>query len=126
MLTPITNDKELDRALDRADELMNKRRLSKKQTNELKALSVLIEAYEDENHPMPKLDPIAAILSAMKEFDLRATDLVELGIFRRKERASEKLNYQYRLTLDEIRAAHEKLHIPLEVLVKDYPLKKTG
>ena len=43
-----------------------------------------------------------------------------------QERASEKLNYQYRLTLDEIRAAHEKLHIPLEVLVKDYPLKKTG
>ncbi len=122
---PITTEKQLDAALSWIDDLMEKDErgggLTKAETALLDALATLVEAYEDKVRPLDRgLDPVRVILQVMKERQLRAADLVRMGVFSSPERASDKLKYKRRLTLDNIRAVHEHLHVPLEVLIAEY------
>ena len=68
-LKPIRNDRELDRALERIDELWGAKPGTPR-GDELDVLMVLVEKYEDEHFPIPPSDPIEAISFLMEQNDL--------------------------------------------------------
>ena len=88
-------------------------------TNEaerLDLLSLLIEKYEGENFPIDLPDPIGAIKFRMNEQRLRQKDLVPF--IGSKSKVSEVLSGKRSLTVPMIRALHEGLGIPAEVLLQ--------
>ena len=87
-------------------------------------LATLVDAYEREHHPVPPPDPIEAIRFRMEQSGLDPKDLNTILEDKSRARASEILGRKRRLNLKMIRRLHAKLSIPLEVLVRDYKLKK--
>ena len=76
---------------------------------------LLVKAYEDEHHPIPVPDPIAAIQLKMVEHGLKPKDLV--GHIGSKSYVSTILNRRKPLTLAIARFIHHQLHIPVSVLL---------
>ena len=85
---------------------------------ELEILAILIEKYEDEHYPIEAPDPIAAIKFIMEQLGYKQKDLETIIGY--KGRVTEILSKKRKLTLEMIRKLHEKLNIPLELLVKAY------
>jgi len=83
----------------------------------LELLAKLVEDYEKERFKFRKPDPVEAILFRMEERGLRQTDIAE--IVGGKNRASEVLSRKRPLTLAMVRALHEKLGIPSELLIRE-------
>ncbi|MGQ0511919.1 MAG: helix-turn-helix domain-containing protein [Betaproteobacteria bacterium] len=83
----------------------------------LELLARLIDDYEKARFRFGKPDPIDAILFRMEEQGLRQADIAE--IVGGKNRASEILARKRPLTLPMIRALHEKLGIPGELLIRE-------
>ncbi len=87
----------------------------------LEVLSVLVEAYEEEHHPIPPPDPIEAIKFRMDQMGLTRRDLEPyLGS---RARVSEVLNRKRPLSVEMIRRLNTGLGIPAEILIRLY---KTG
>src|SRR5229473_2313649 len=82
----------------------------------LELLAKLVEDYEKEHFKFRKPDPVEAIIFRMEQQGLRQTDLA--AIIGGKNRASEVLSRKRPLTLAMIRALHEKLGIPSELLIR--------
>ena len=116
-ITPIRNEKDYQKALDRLEVIFDAKKGSE-QGDELEILSILIDQYENENFLIGMPDPIEAIKFRMEQMGLKQKDLAELMGF--KSRVSEILNKKRKLTLDMIRKLHTELHIPTEVLVQEY------
>jgi HTH-type transcriptional regulator/antitoxin HigA len=90
--------------------------------DKLDVLATLVDAYESEQFPMDVTDPIDAVLFRMEQAGLERKDLEPF--FKTRARTSEVLSRKRRLTLPMIRSLHEKLSIPLEVLVMDSRLQR--
>lgn len=80
-------------------------------------LTKLVEDYEKEHFKFDKPDPVEAILFRMEQQGLRQADIAP--IVGGKNRASEVLARKRPLTLAMIRALHEKLRIPSELLIQE-------
>ena len=114
-LKPIRSDLELERALERIDELWGAKPGTAK-GDELDVLMLLVEKYEDERFPIPPSDPIEAIKFLMEQNELSRTDLEPyIGA---RGRVSEVLNGRRNLTLPMIKRLHEGLKIPYESLIR--------
>ncbi len=113
-LKPIKNDRELNRALKRIEELWG----AKPDTprgDELDVLMLFVEKYEDEHYAIPASDPIEAIKFLMEQKNLSRKDLEPyIGT---SGRVSEVLSRKRRLTLAMIKKLHEGLKIPYESLI---------
>ena len=83
----------------------------------LELLAKLIDDYEKQRLPFRKPDPIEAILFRMEEQGLRQADIA--AIVGGKNRASEILLRKRPLTISMVRALHEKLGIPSELLIRE-------
>lgn len=83
----------------------------------LELLAKLAEDYEKARFIFDKPDAVDAILFRMEEKGLKQKDIAEL--LGGKNRASEVLSRKRPLTLQMIRALHDGLHIPLEILVRE-------
>ena len=83
----------------------------------LELLAKLVEDYEKEHFKFRKPDPVEAILFRMEQQGLRQTDLA--AIVGGKNRASEILSRKRPHTLAMIRALHEQLGIPSELLIQE-------
>ncbi|HEX2478145.1 MAG TPA: transcriptional regulator [Geminicoccaceae bacterium] len=94
----------------------------------LELLAKLIDDYERERFRFRKPDPIEAILFRMEEQGLRQADIA--AIVGGKNRASEILSRKRPLTLSMVRALHEKLGIPSELLIREpaaeYRVRRPG
>ena len=94
----------------------------------LELLAKLIDDYEKERFKFRKPDPIEAILFRMEEQGLRQADIA--AIVGGKNRASEILSRRRPLTLSMVRALHEKLGIPSELLIREpvaeYRVRRRG
>jgi HTH-type transcriptional regulator/antitoxin HigA len=86
--------------------------------DELELLSLLIDKYEKEKHPISLPDPIEAIKFRMEQMGYTQKDLA--AIIGLKSRASEILNKKRPLTLEMIRNIHDKFNIPTQVLIQSY------
>jgi HTH-type transcriptional regulator/antitoxin HigA len=113
-LKPIKNDRELNRALKRIDELWGSKSGTPK-GDELDVLMLLVEKYEDEQYAIPVSDPIEAIKFLMEQNSLSRKDLEPyIGA---SGRVSEVLNRKRDLTLVMIKKLHKGLNIPYDCLI---------
>jgi HTH-type transcriptional regulator/antitoxin HigA len=86
------------------------------ESDQLDILATLIEKYEAQNFPMDSPDPVDAILFRMAQQGLTRKDLEPmLGT---RNRVSEVLNRRRGLSIEMIRAVHDGLRIPAEILIK--------
>lgn len=119
-IKPLKTEQDYDDALARIDQLMDSE-LGSPEGDELDVLSVLVEKYEDINHPIEAPNPIEAIRVKMEQFGLKDKDLVEyIG---RSGRVSEVMSYKRKLTLTMIRNLEKGLNISAKSLIEDYELR---
>ncbi len=113
-LKPVKNNRELNRALKRIEELWGAKP-NTSSGDELDVLMLLVEKYEDEHYAIPASDPIEAIKFLMEQKNLSRKDLEPyIGT---SGRVSEVLNRKRKLTLAMIKKLHEGLNIPYECLI---------
>ena len=86
------------------------------ESDQLDILATLIEKYEEGHFPMDLPDPVDAILFRMDQQGLSRKAMEPmLGT---RNRVSEVLNRRRGMSIEMIRALHDRLHIPAEVLIK--------
>ncbi|MBL4614277.1 MAG: transcriptional regulator [Magnetovibrio sp.] len=120
-MKPIKTEADHILALQRIDELMGAE-LDTPEGDELDILATLVEVYENKHMPIDPPDPIEAILFRMDQEGMERKDLEPmLGA---RSRVSEVLTRKRGLSLSMIRSLNENLHIPAEVLIREYQLNK--
>ena len=118
-IKPIRNDQDYEATLDRI-ELLMEAILGTPEFDELDVLTTLVEAYEEKHYKIALPNPISAIKFRMEQLELKQMDLIPyLGS---KSKVSEVLSGKRALSKQMIRALHEGLNIPLEVLIQPYSL----
>lgn len=113
----IRTEQDYDQALIRLEEIFHAE-VDSQEGEEAEILSILIEKYEDQHHPIGMPDPIEAIKFRMEQMGMKQKDLAEIVGF--KSRVSDILNRRRKLTLNMIRRLSDQLQIPTEVLIQDY------
>lgn len=116
----IKTEKAYKMAINRLESIANAP-IGTPEAEEADELATLIEAYEEQYFPIGLPHPIEAIKIRMEELGLKNKDLVDIIGY--DSRVSEILAEKRKLTLDMIRGLHQKLNLPLDVLVQDYALK---
>jgi HTH-type transcriptional regulator / antitoxin HigA len=116
-IKPIKTERDYKKALARLEEIFDSRP-GTEEGDELDILALLIERYESEHYPIDAPDPIEAIKFRMEQMGYKQKDLET--IIGHKGHVSEILNKKRKLSLEMIRKFHERLNIPLSVLVKAY------
>jgi HTH-type transcriptional regulator/antitoxin HigA len=122
-LKPIRNMKDYERALGEVEVLWGAKAGTPK-GDRLDILATLIEAYETEHYPMDPPDPIEAIKFRMEQQGLSRKDLEK--VLGTRTRVSEVLNRKRGLSINMIRALHEKLGISAEILIRAIRGPKTA
>lgn len=115
-IRPINTEQDYSAALARVEHLMEIER-SPEQDDELDVLATLIELYEDRHFPMDAPDPIQAIKFRMQQLGMKQSDLA--SVFGSRAKASEVLSGKRALTLKMVRALHDCLGVPAEVLIRE-------
>lgn len=111
----IKTEEQYTEALARLDALMSAA-AGTPGADELELLALLISKYEDQRRPRQLPEVVEAIRFRMEQQGLRQKDLIPyLGS---ASRVSEVLNGKRALTLSMMRALHEALGIPAEVLLQ--------
>lgn len=119
-MKPIRTGEDYDAALARVEDIWGAEP-GTPESDEPASLSILVEAYEREHHPIDPPDPIEAIRFRMEQMGLTRKDLEPF--IGHRGRVAEVLNRKRGLTLDMIRNLSEGLGISPEVLVAKYALK---
>jgi HTH-type transcriptional regulator/antitoxin HigA len=118
-IKPIRTDADHERALREIERLWG----APEETPEGDALDVLVtlvNAYEEQRWPIGMPDPIEAIRFRLEQQGKDARALI--GVIGTRSRVYEVMRGQRPLSLRMIRALHEKLGIPAEVLIR--PVKR--
>jgi HTH-type transcriptional regulator/antitoxin HigA len=113
----IKTEQDYNLALKRLEQIFHSE-IDTPEGDEAEVISILIEKYEDEHHPIGMPDPIEAIKFRMEQMGLNQKDLAEIIGF--TSRVSEILNRKRKLSLNMIRKLSAKLQIPSEVLIQEY------
>ena len=114
----IKSDSDYDKALERIEELVDlDPEKDSPEAEELELLTLLVNTYEDRMYPIETPDPVEAIKFRMEQQGLKNMDMVPY--FGSKSKVSEVLNRKRGLSLSMIRALHNGLGIPAEVLISD-------
>ena len=105
---------EIERLFDAAPETSEGDRLD--------ILTLLVESYEEQHHPILPPDPVVALEYYMESRGLSRRDLEPyLGS---RARVAEVLNRRRGLTIEMIRRLHQGLGISAEVLIQPYSLHR--
>lgn len=112
-IKPIRTDADHTAALVRIESLWNAEPGTPEE-DELDVLTVLVSDYEDKHWPILPPDPVEAIKFHMDQNDFRQKDLAK--VLGGESRASEILNRQRTLSMENIRRIHRVWRIPLESL----------
>jgi HTH-type transcriptional regulator/antitoxin HigA len=113
---PVRTKADYKAALQRIDELIALN--PKKGTaayDELDIIGTLVSAYEDIHHPIEAPNAVEAVKYMMEELGLKSKDLVVY--FGSKGNVSEFLNSKRGLSTRAIKALHDGLGLPYEILL---------
>lgn len=115
-VSPIRTEAEYDAALARIDELIDAPEGSP-EYGELNAIADVVERYEDVHYPIGPPTPLDAVLYYMDQRGLCERDLVPwLGD---EATVAAVLTGERALTLPMMRALHERLGIPADMLLRE-------
>ena len=117
----INTESDYDKALNRIEKIFDSDPASK-EGEEAELLALLIEDYEQRQHPIDSPDPITAIKIRMEEMELKQKDLI--GVIGSKGIVSEVLNRKRKLTVNMIRNLSDRLKIAANVLIKEYEIER--
>jgi HTH-type transcriptional regulator/antitoxin HigA len=109
--------KDYHEALERFEEIFQAK-VGTKESDEADVLSLLIGEYEEKHFVINAPNPLEAIKYRMEQQGLTNKDLANILGF--KSRVTDIFNKHRKLNLTMVRKLHDKLHIPLEILVKEY------
>lgn len=115
MLKPIRNAETYEAAVKRLEELWACDE-NTPEADEFEILSLLIDAYEEKTFPVPPPSPVAAVLFALDQRNMKRSDLGK--ILGSAPRACEFLSGRRPLSLGNIRKLHAALKIPAEILIQ--------
>jgi HTH-type transcriptional regulator/antitoxin HigA len=122
MVRPIRTEADYEAALDEIATIMTAR-AGTREGDRLDVLSTLVEAYEAEHHAIEAPDPIALLEFAMEQ---RGADRADLEpMIGPRGRVSEVLTRKRPLSLSMIRKLKDEWHLPADVLVRTYALRKS-
>ncbi|MDP3845134.1 MAG: transcriptional regulator [Pseudomonas sp.] len=114
LLSKPTSEDDYDALVNALDELLDI--VGDDETNPLASLAShigdLIEAYDDEQRPMPKVSGAEILRYLMQEHGLGQNDLSEIGA---QSVVSEILSGKRQLNVRHIRALAERFKVPVEV-----------
>ena len=85
---------------------------------EFELMMMMVERYEAEHVVVKSPDPVAAIEFAIEQRGLSPADLRD--VLGSRQRVHEILQRKRRLSLEHVRALHDKLLIPADVLIQAY------
>lgn len=115
-IRPIRTAEDYETALTRAADLFGKS--AQKDRDELEIIQALVERWERKQHAIEATTPAQAIRFRMEQAGLSQRDLVPyIGS---KSRVSEILSGQRQPTVDQIRALHQHLGIPVASLIGSF------
>ena len=115
---PIKNNNDYEKTLKLIDKLWDAE-MNSPEGDKLDILVTLVEKYEEKHFKIDVPDPIEAIKFVMEQQNITRPNLEKiLG----KSRVSEILNKRRKLSLSVIRKLNKTLHIPPEILIKDYKI----
>ena len=114
-IKPIRGEADYERALRRVEELWNSPEGSA-ESDELDILATLIEAYEQEHHPIELPDPIEAIKFRLEQKGKDSSALI--GVIGQRTRVYEVMQGKRPLSLNMIRSLRERFDIPAEVFIQ--------
>ena len=114
-IKPIRGEADYERALRRVEELWNSPEDSA-ESNELDILATLIEAYEQEHHPIELPDPIEAIKFRLEQKGKDSSALI--GVIGQRTRVYEVMQGKRPLSLNMIRSLRERFDIRAEVFIQ--------
>jgi len=124
-LKPIKTNKAYKETLKIVEELFEKGvKKGTPEGDELEVLLLLVEKYEDEHFPVDLPDPVEAIKFRMDQLNLKPKDLEPL--LGNKSLVSKVLNKKRSLSLSMIRNLHTALHIPTDVLIREYSFSEVS
>jgi len=116
-INPIRTERDYRAALKRIDELIAIDPKEKtKEFDELDIISTLVESYESIHYPIEAPDAVSAIKYIMEEKGLSQKDLVKY-FGGNKSVVSAVLNKKRELSKSVIKALHDGLGIPYELLM---------
>lgn len=123
LIRPLLTEADYEATLDELDGMIGRVEPGTPDGNRYELLASLVEAYEEENHPIePSDDPIAMIEFVLDARGLTRKDLQPfIGT---RQRVWDIMEKRRRLTLPMIRCLAEGLNIPTDVLVQEYALSK--
>jgi HTH-type transcriptional regulator/antitoxin HigA len=119
-IKPIKNERDYEQALRRVESLWQSPEGSA-ESDELDVLATLIEVYERGDYPMDLPDPVEAIKFRLEQEGKDSRALI--GVIGQRTRVYEVLRGKRSLSLNMIRALHDKFGIPANVLIQ--PARKT-
>ena len=114
-MKPVKTQEDHDAALLRIQKLRGAKEGTAR-GDRLDVLITLVDAYEEQHHPIDPPDPIAAIEFRLEQMGVDAKHLT--GIIGSRTRVYEVLRGDRPLTLNMIRRLNEKLGIPAEILIR--------
>lgn len=118
----LETEADYEAATKRYEELKDTKKGSE-QHKEKMLLVHLIADFEKKLWDLPEVDPVEMIKIRMEDFGYNASTLAKA--YGDRGTISKVLNYRQSLSLTMIRRFSELLKIPVEWLIKEYPLKKT-
>lgn len=118
----IESESDYLKALERYEEIKHSK-VATVDYKELKLLVKLISEYENKTSNLPEVDPVELIKIRMEEFGYNPKELAVA--YGDKGTISKVLNYKQSLSLNMIRKFSELLKIPADLLIREYPLRKT-
>ncbi len=108
----LRNDSEYEEALAEIERMMTSK---ERDSDRLELLALLVRDYEDKHYRIEAPDPVEAIIFRMEQVGLKRKDLERYIGSRSK--VSEVLSGKRRLSISMIRALHQGLGIPAELLI---------
>lgn len=120
-LRPLRSDADYKAALAEIDGLWGAP-IGTPEGDRLEVLAILVERYERERWPSEAVDPIDIIEHFMDQNNFGPGDLAK--VIGSASRVSEILKRKRALTLEMIRKLASEWHIPVELLVQPYQLRK--
>ena len=125
MIKPIKNKKQYKEYMRQAYDLIQlDLKKNSIESDKLELLSILIQQYEKENHPIDPPHPIDAILFRLDQLNMKKSELSR--ILGTRSRTSEILSGKRKLSLSMIRKLNTELDIPAEVLIRDYQMSNAS
>jgi HTH-type transcriptional regulator/antitoxin HigA len=106
---PITSERQHELYLSVLDKLASKENPSAEEEKYAQVLMTLIEAYEEEQHPVPDASPLEVLRALMDAHDLRQKDLAR--IFGSESIVSEVLHRKRELNESHIEKLSKRFHV---------------